>query len=310
MEHQSLQPSQSGVWSLVRQQHWVVTRQQLLELGFTKDAIKHRIRKGRLHPVWRGVYAVGRRQLTQYGHWLAAVLACGSEASLSHPDAGALLKLGVSPGDRIHVSVPVRVGRTPAGIIVHRRARLRPEDIEIHSGIPVTSPICTLIDLATFLDPERLERVINQADKLDLVTPEQLRRELDRLPSRPGMRLLRQILDRPGYTVTDSELEQLLLPIVRRAGLDLPLTRQFVNGYRVDFYWPDLCLIVETDGLRYHRTPLQQERDRLRDQTHAASGLTTLRFTRHQVKFRPNHVAETLAEVARRLAAAEDFGAS
>ena len=75
-----------------------------------------------------------------------------------------------------------------------------------------------------------------------------------------------------------------------------------MNGFKVDFYWPDLGLVVETDGLRYHRTPAQQARDRVRDQAHAAAGLTPLRFTRAQVRFDPAHVASTLAAVAHRLA--------
>jgi hypothetical protein len=301
MAHQSLQPVQPEIWSLIRRQHWVITRQQLLAFGFSQEAIKHRVRKGRLHPVWRGVYAVGRSQLSRLGLWMAAVLTCGPQAVLSHLDAAALMKLIWRTSDRIHVSVPARVARTPAGIIVHRRALLRPEDVEVRHGIPVTAPACTLIDLATSVHKEQLETAVNEADKLDLISPPQLRADLDRLPSRPGMRSLREILDRPGYTVTDSELERAFLPIARRAGLDTPLTGADVCGYRVDFYWPDLGLVVETDGLRYHRTPLQQEKDRLRDQAHAAAGLTSLRFTRHQVKFQPSHVQETLAKVAGRL---------
>ncbi len=101
--------------------------------------------------------------------------------------------------------------------------------------------------------------------------------------------------------MTDSELERQFLPLARAAGLPLPLTQQPLNGFRVDFYWPDLGLVVETDGLRYHRTPSQQARDRLRDQAHAAVGLTPLRFTHAQVRFEPNHVRDTLAAVASRL---------
>jgi very-short-patch-repair endonuclease len=94
--------------------------------------------------------------------------------------------------------------------------------------------------------------------------------------------------------MTDSETEQRFLPIVRRAGLPLPLTQQWVNDFRVDFYWPELRLVVETDGLRYHRTPAEQAADRLRDQVHTASGLTCLRFTRAQIRFEPSHVQEVL----------------
>lgn len=118
------------------------------------------------------------------------------------------------------------------------------------------------------------------------------------------MAIVRDTLDRRTFTLTDSELERLFLPIALRAGLPLPLTQQRVNGFRVDFHWPELGLVVETDGLRYHRTPAQQAKDRLRDQAHAAAGLTPLRFTRAQVRFEPDHVGRTLAAVAERLRAA------
>jgi hypothetical protein len=117
------------------------------------------------------------------------------------------------------------------------------------------------------------------------------------------VRALRDVLERPTFTLTDSELERRFLPIAQRAGLDPPLTGRYVDGFKVDFYWPDLGLIVETDGLRYHRTPAQQAKDRLRDQAHAAAGLTPLRFTRAQVRCEPGHVHATLAAVVRRLRA-------
>jgi very-short-patch-repair endonuclease len=133
------------------------------------------------------------------------------------------------------------------------------------------------------------------------VSAARLREELDGRPGRVGAPKLRQTLDIRTFTITDSQLERLFLPIARRAGLPLPITQAYVNGFRVDFYWPDLGLVVETDGLTYHRTPAQQARDRIRDQVHAAAGLTTLRFTRAQVKFEPGHVETILAAVARRL---------
>jgi very-short-patch-repair endonuclease len=109
------------------------------------------------------------------------------------------------------------------------------------------------------------------------------------------------MLDRHAFRLTDSELERRFLAIVRRTDLPLPETGTRLNGFKVDFHWPALGLVVETDGLRYHRTAAQQVRDRLRDQTHTAAGLTTLRFTHFQVRYGPWHVQSTLATVARRL---------
>ena len=131
--------------------------------------------------------------------------------------------------------------------------------------------------------------------------PETLRGALDERAGEPGIAPLRRTLDRRTFTMTDTELERRFLPIARRVGLALPLTQVWVNGFKVDFYWPELGLVVETDGLRYHRTPAEQAADRLRDQTHTAAGLTPLRFTRAQVRYEPAHVEAVLDKVARRL---------
>jgi very-short-patch-repair endonuclease len=305
------QRGRARLWRLVDRQHGVVTKRQLLELGYTPEGIRHRLRVGRLHRLYPGVFAVGRPQLSLRGRWTAAVFACGLEAALSHLSAAA--HWGIRPVGigRIDVSVPVHVSSRPAGIAVHRRAVLVPADVTRHDGIPVTRPVTTLIDIAGIIRPGQLEAAINEADKLDLVDPESLRRALDRMPRRPGIAVLRDTLDRHTFALTDSELERLFLPIARQSRLPQPETGCMVNGYRTDFYWPDLGLVVETDGLRYHRTPAQQARDRVRDQTHAAAGLTSLRFTHAQVRFDPDYVRATLAAVVRsRLSAAASSATS
>jgi very-short-patch-repair endonuclease len=223
-----------SAWSLARRQHGVITREQLLALGFSPAAIRHRLADGRLHPKWRGVYAVGRPGLTREGLWMAATLTC--KGVLSHSTGAALWAIRPDTG-RIEVTVPAtRRGERP-GIVVHRKQTGTTK----RRGIPVAS------------------------------------------------------------VLTDFALERRFLPIVRQVGSPRPQTRTCVNGFRVNFYWPALGLVVETDGLRYHRTPAQQAVDRVRDQTHAAAGLTPLRFTRAQVAYEPDHVRVTLAAVAARL---------
>ena len=245
---------------------------------------------------------VGRAELAQLGRWMAAVLACGPHAYLSHASAAGLWAIRVAAPDApIHVSVPAAVDRRPPGITVHRRRGIPPEHVRLSSGIPVTSPALTLVDLATQVGRSSLEEAINQADKRDLIDPEALAQALTSLPRMPGIGALRRTLERRTATLTDSELERRFLPLARRAGLPPPLTQQWIDGFRVDFYWPDLGLVVETDGLRYHRTPAQQARDRLRDQVHTAAGRTPLRFTRAQVRFEPEHIVATLRAVASRL---------
>src|SRR3954468_11249584 len=138
--------STQSVWSLARAQHGVVSRAQLLACGLGADAIKHRVARGRLHPVARGVYAVGRRELTRDGRWMAAVLSCGPRAVLSHTSAAALW--GIAPERRLEGSLPLPPDRRRRDLVVHRRRELRATR---HRGIPVTTPIDTLIDLATML---------------------------------------------------------------------------------------------------------------------------------------------------------------
>ena len=140
---------------------------------------------------------------------------------------------------------------------------------------------------------------MNAADKLGLVDPEQLRREVDHRRGTDGVKALRRLLDRQTFSLTDSELERSFLKLIRRAGLPVPKTQQRIEGFRVDFLWPELRLVVETDGLRYHRTAAQQAKDRLRDQALVAAGLTVLRFTHAQVVFEPSRVVETLRAVVK-----------
>jgi very-short-patch-repair endonuclease len=305
MGPQTAQSSGAEVWALAERQHWVVARRQLLELGYSPDAIKHRVTTGRLHPLWRGVFSVGRPRPGRHGTWMAAVLVCGPEAFLSHESAAELFGIVASTGNRVEVSI--RDGRCPRdrpGIAVHRRSQPTDADVTVHRRIPVTSPVRTLMDIAPRLSRDRLEAAVNEADKRDLIDPEALRSALDGFAGLPGVAIVRTTLDRRTFTLTDSKLERRFLLIARRCGLPRPRTQQWLNGSRVDFYWPELGLVVETDGLRYHRTPAQQAKDRLRDQAHAAAGLTPLRFTRAQVKFEPEHVRRTLAAVAERLRAA------
>lgn len=296
----------SAVWALAREQEWAVALWQLAELGLSRDAIRHRLSEGRLYRRFRGVYAVGRRELSREGEWIAALLACGwkhpdgpEPITVSHDTAGANLSVCANRGPA-HVSLDAAVVRRRPGIETHRR-RLHPGDVITHAGIPTTSPALTLIDLATCLDDRRLEAAINEADRLDLISPPDLLAALDRQPRRPGIARLRRILTRHSLQLPTSELERLFFPIAARAGLPPPLTQQRVNGFLVDFYWPELGLVVETDGLRYHRTAAQQARDARRDQAHALAGVERLRFTHHQVAYEPSFVGRTLARVAARL---------
>ena len=287
----------AAAWALVRKQHGVVARRQLMALGYTRREIEQRLHNGRLHHISHGVYAVGRRDLTPRGRWMAAVLACGDDAVLSHRSAAELWGIGYEDRRRIDVSIRRKSKIRRKGILVRARPTLAGRSVVVRFGIPVTHPVQTLIDLATGLEILRLERAVNEADKLDLVDPETLRTALDAYVGMPGVKTLRTMLDRHTFRLSDSDLEIFFRPLALAAGLPFPLTKQWVLGYEVDFWFPDHGLVVETDGLRYHRTASQQARMVKRDQKHTAAGLRVLRFTHWQIAYAPNEVTDVLRQL-------------
>ena len=209
-------------WDLARRQHGILTRRQLLGLGFSTAAIKHRLATGRLHPLWRGVYAVGWSQLTRKQHWMAAVRACGEEAMLSHGSAAALWGIGSERPGLIDVTVRRLAKHHRRGLAVRSRPALPAEDVTERSRIPVTCPARTLLDLATLLTPIRLERAVNDTDKHDLIDIEELRDWLEGRAGEPGVRKLRTLIDRRTFRLSDSDLEIQFRRIVRAMGLPPP----------------------------------------------------------------------------------------
>src|SRR3954452_4397930 len=284
-----------GPWHLAGRQWGVIASAQLTELGYSPKAIKHRIRRGRLHRVYRGVYAVGRRELSREGRWLAAVLACGDDAALSHDSAAALWEITRRSSKYVHVTV-LGESRSRADIKVHYRSAL---NATTHKRIPVTTPEQTLVDLARTWPPSEVEQAIGEAHFRRLITLNSLRAAAADA-GRSGARL-RVIIDRVNFRVTQSELEREFLRLLTRAGLPLPETQKRFGKHRVDFWWPDLRLVVETDGSHFHRTAAQQANDRTRDQDHIRNGRTPLRITHAQVFKDAAETAALLAEVVARL---------
>jgi len=184
---------------------------------------------------------------------------------------------------------------------VHRRRIYDAPGARVVDGIPVTHPVATLADLAASASAGRVEAAVNEADHLDLIDPDRLLTALGSLPPWAGVRRLRAMLEAPAAALTATELERRFLPLARRAGLPTPETQVWLDGHRVDFYWPHLNLIVEADSLRYHRTAFKQAGDKRRDNAHAAAGRTTLRFSAGQIRDEPKYVLATLRRAARRL---------
>jgi very-short-patch-repair endonuclease len=178
-------------------------------------------------------------------------------------------------------------------VTIHQR-QLAPNEFTRRDRIPVTSPSLVLVDLAASFSSKDLEAAVNEACQEDLTDPETLRKNLDAMPRRPGIRPLKRLLDHDAFRLTDSELERMFLRILRAASLPLPLTQHVLGKYRVDFFFPDQGVVVEADSLRFHRTAARQRKDYERDQAHLLAGLTPLRFTHWQIAREPEHVARVL----------------
>jgi hypothetical protein len=276
-------PNDRRLADLAARQHGVVSRRQLLSLGFDRGAIERRLTSGRLHRLHLGVYAVGHTLVSRNGHYLAAVLACGPGAVLSHRSAAALWGLRPSDAARIDVTVSRTSGvRTSSRVVVHR-PQITP-NVASKDGIPVTTPGRTLADLATALPRRALEKAAETAEVLRLHV------ELD--PAHPGAKRLALAMAHDLASTTRSPLEDAFLALCDAHGLPRPLVNTVVEGVEVDFCWPGAGLIVETDGRSFHGTTAAFERDRARDARLTALGWRVVRFTERQVREEPERVAE------------------
>lgn len=256
---------------------------------------------GRLHRVYRGVYAVGRPGLSLHGRWMAAVLVCGPDALLSHRSAAMLHDLARTDATRIDVTAPGRAGRTHHGLTVHRAGGLTAADRTVVSGIPVSSVSRTLLDLAAVLPLQRLERALGQAERLRVFDLGPIRDALARAPRHRGALRLRAALAEldPAQGLTESELEERFQTLCRDAALPEPERNRWLavgDGHvRPDFAWTDARLIVETDGAAVHRTAAAFERDRRRDQELTLARWRVIRITWSQIISDPERIVRLLA---------------
>jgi Transcriptional regulator, AbiEi antitoxin/Protein of unknown function (DUF559) len=269
-----LSTADGRVASIAGRQHGVITTAQLAEVGIDKYRLDKRVRAGRLHRLYRGVYAVGHRSLSWRGRWLAAVLAAGDGAVLSHTSAVALWEFLRPIQGPVHVTVDAAVRRKhrPA-LVVHRSRTLTRRDVTRRHGIAVTSPSRTIEDVRGSLAPYLFRRALRQAELAGHRVP-----HLDRVKR------------------TRSDLELLFLGLCDRHGLPRPLVNQSVHGYRVDFYWPDQRLAVETDSWDYHRGSVAFEDDHDRDLELRAHGITTRRYTGDQLEAASDAVVADLRQ--------------
>jgi very-short-patch-repair endonuclease len=261
-------------------QHGVISLPQLHLVGLSRQTITRRVQAGRLHRVHRSVYAVGHRRLSDRGTWMAAVLACGDDAVLSHLSAAELwgirrrVRRPSQAGERVptHVTVPGTAGkRRREGIVLHRSSTLVARHCIRSDGIPVTTPARTLADIRPLLSPAQFAAALREAEFL-------------RLPIDTSFE--------SDHARTD--LEQAMLAICRRHRLPRPEVNVQIDRYEVDFLWRNQRLIVEVDGWEAHRSRSAFEEDRARDARLAVFGYEVLRFTWRQVTNDRAHLARTI----------------
>lgn len=282
--------------ALATRQHGVVSRAQLLDAGLSPRAIEGRLQSARLHGLHRGVYAVGHLSLDRRAHWLAAVLACGGGALLSHRTAAALWGL-MHPGRWIEVTA--ERGRSRPGITVHECKIDREDRTEI-GVIPVTTVARTLFDLAEVLDEDRLRAAFEEADRMRLLELAALKRlwfhSHGRRSLRPIMRLVSEAQAPP---LTRSLLEERFAKLCRERGVPSPSFNTLVLGFEADALWPAERLIVELDGYAYHRHRAAFERDRRRDAALQAAGYRVVRLTSRRLAEEPAELAAEIRKLLR-----------
>jgi len=282
--------------ALAATQHGVVTAAQLLALGFTREQIKWRLAHGRLHRLYRGVYAVGHARVTLEGRWLAAVLACGRGALLSHRAAAALWRLANYAYTDVDVTLPGRGTRAQPGLRIHRTRQFHPDDISLHRSIPVTSPARTLVDLAAVLAPRHVELAVEEGLRSGVVNAEALGEQVERNAGRRGVPLLRDLLglDPSKVAETKSPLEVRFLRFCDEEGLPPPQVNAWVGGYEVDASWPGTNVVVELDSWEFHRGRAAFERDRAKWADLTAKGYRVIVVTHRRLTQERRKVAATL----------------
>jgi Transcriptional regulator, AbiEi antitoxin/Protein of unknown function (DUF559) len=277
-------PVDARLSRLATRQHGIVSRNQLRTLGLTDTQITRRVRHGRLHRLYRGVYAVGHVRLSQRGRWLAAVVACragGGGSALSHRAAGWLHGiLRSAPTNPIDV-IATR-GHQLRGVRCHRVRGLHPDDITIVDAIPITTVHRTLLDLAEVMHPLRLFDALELSIRLQRFDLIEMHAMIGRNPGRHGLKPLQAQLARltgePAWL--DSKLEaEFLFQLRQHPDLPEPLTHQLVEGEPVDFYWPDHRVVLELDGDRYHSLPSDRLANERRDRKLTLAGYAVLRVS-------------------------------
>jgi hypothetical protein len=288
--------------------HDVMTTAELGAFGLGPAAVARRAAEGRLFRQYRGVYSVGRPDLTVAGRRMAAVLACGPQAVLSHRSAAAQLALLADGRSVVDVTVPGRRAPRPrAGIRVHSSTTLIAADTTTVDGIPCTSVARTIVDLGDHEPARLVERAVDQSEALQIFDLTAIEDVLERVGPRRGAGVVKSLLaQRREPVLTNREFEERFLGLVRVAGLAVPAVNAWIVAgewaYQADFLWRAERLVVETDSREFHMHPKAFEHDRLRDQRLTLAGYTVVRFTWRQLVADPGRVAAVVRDLLARLA--------
>jgi hypothetical protein len=288
------------VAQLAERQHGVVAYWQLMELGLGDDAVQHRVVAGRLHRLYVGVYAVGHTRLTVRGRWMAAALACGPDAVLSHRDGGALWQICRTSRTEIDVTAPGRTRNVRPGLAVHRPRRpLQPDERTVHDGIPVTTVARTIVDLAAVLSLTDLRYAWDNAERQRLFDLQEIQTVRGRFKRRKGLKKIDILIAerRPLPPITRSRLEEMFVEFCARYGFPRPSMNIWIGEYEVDAVFPDHEVAVELDGRDYHTHPTAQERDPVRDVRLQILGYKPMRITYRRLVTDPDGVANDLREL-------------
>jgi predicted transcriptional regulator of viral defense system len=271
-------PAGARVAALAGRQHGVASTGQLRECGLSPAAIRRWVQAGSLHPLHRGVYAVGHRALSLNSRQLAAVFAAGRSALLSHRSAGRNRDLIRHTG-AIEVSTP-RSRKPREGFVLHRSRSLTEADHTLVAGIPTTSVARTLVDLAEVLNENRLAKAVHEAEVQRVFDLSAIDEVLTRVPGRTGRHRLHRVLEAYREApITRSHNERRFLEICETHGLPMPLSNASRAGYEPDFLWPDHGLAVEMDDPAIHYTIQSYYADRRRDRALAPHNIQVLRVT-------------------------------
>jgi hypothetical protein len=280
----------------------VVARRQLVDLGITEERLRTWVRHGRLVSRHRGVYTVGHRLLSQRGRWMAAVLAGGADALLSHRSAAALWGIRPPGAHAIEITVPPGGARLSGRAVRSHRSAIVSQFASVVDGIPVTSVAFTLLDLAAVLRPHQLRRAVEASERLELFDLREVETALAADPGRPGspalLALLADMKDH-GVTRTRSEVEALFLQLCVDHDLPRPQVNLYDNGREVDFRWAQQRLIVEVDGWQFHRSHRAFVTDRARDRAALKTGWRVARFPAIEIQRTPGAVAAELEALVR-----------